>query len=141
MQFLPSPNQQLLPAAVNMLLVAAMSWQSSGKGTAHAWKTWSAMPSTCSTSMRRSWLSAALTLNGPSPSIHPHVNFEEWYLISNTVEDETTISFLKYGFPAGYKGPVPTPCFGNYPSATKHHSDVTTYIKKELSEVVVLGPI
>ena len=43
-----------------------------------------------------------------------NLNFEEWDMISHILEDETTITLLKYGFPAGYEGLVTTPSFGNH---------------------------
>ena len=69
-----------------------------------------------------------------------NLTFEEWDVIVYTEEDASTVSFLRYGFPAGYEGPVLTPWSGNHPTATNHTRDVAAYISKELSEGVMLCP-
>ena len=44
-----------------------------------------------------------------------------------------SLSFLRYGFPASYQGPVSTPSDINHPSAFQHPCDVKKYIVKEVS--------
>ena len=34
--------------------------------------------------------------------------FSEWNVITHSDEDAQTVHFLRYGFPAGYKGPMQT---------------------------------
>ena len=66
-------------------------------------------------------------------AITPHpsnLHFEEWQKIAHTREDDITISYLTFGFPARYEGPVPTPSHANHPSANKHCGDVAAYITK-----------
>ena len=55
-------------------------------------------------------------------------------------EDEATITYLQFGFPAGYEGPVPTPSQGNHPSANKHCGNVAVYITNEVNKGAMLGP-
>ena len=49
------------------------------------------------------------------------------------------LQYLKYGFPTGFEGPIPTPSFGNHFSAINHPRDVKVYIATELSEGAMLG--
>ena len=69
-----------------------------------------------------------------------NLNFMARGNIVCTEEDEPIITYLRYGFPVGHEGPVPTPSSGNHPSANKHCADVAAYITKELREGVMLGP-
>ena len=57
--------------------------------------------------------------------------FDEWEQLLDTPEDNTIMDFLKYGFPVGYMGPVPTPS-ANHLFANRHRQDLATYITKEL---------
>ena len=53
------------------------------------------------------------------------------------------VDFLKFEFPAGYKGPVSTPVCTNHPSASGHIHDLAAYITtevRELREGAMLGP-
>ena len=47
---------------------------------------------------------------------------------------------MKYGFPTGFQGPIPTPSFGNHSSAVNHPREVKAYIATELSEGAMLAP-
>ena len=67
-------------------------------------------------------------------------NLVFWETIIHTDEDARTVKFLRYGFPAGYEGPVPTPSSGNHVSAINHCIDVAVYVNKELSEESMLRP-
>ena len=64
----------------------------------------------------------------------------QWATICTTEEDVITLSYLIYGFPAGYEGPVPTPSQANHPSAINHRQDVEAAITKEIIEGAMLGP-
>ena len=66
--------------------------------------------------------------------------FPEWDTIAHIDEDARTVDYLRYGFPAGYDGPVPTPLLDNHALAINHCRDVATYIKKKLSEGAMLSP-
>ena len=55
-------------------------------------------------------------------------------------ENDLTLAYLTYQFPAGYEGPVPIPHFTNHSSALNLSRDVATYISKELGEGVMLSP-
>ena len=70
----------------------------------------------------------------PLPS---NFDFHEW---SHTQADQEVLQYLKYGFPADFEGPIPTPSFGNHSSAVNHPPDVKAYIATELSEGAMLGP-
>ena len=52
-------------------------------------------------------------------------------------EEARTVDCLKYRFPVGYEGPVPTPAASNHALAVHHPRDMAAYITKEVSE---LGP-
>ena len=54
--------------------------------------------------------------------------FEEWEHIVDIPEDSRIVDFLRYGFPTGYVGPVPTPLSTNHPSANGHFQDIAVYI-------------
>ena len=66
--------------------------------------------------------------------------FDEWECIVDTSEDNANVEFLRFGFPAGYTGPVPTPKSGNHPLANCHLQDLVVYIVKELGHGAMLGP-
>ena len=61
----------------------------------------------------------------PLPS---NFDFHEWSAIAHTQADQEVLQYLKYGFPAGFEGPIPTPSFGNHSSAVNHPRDVKAYI-------------
>ena len=46
----------------------------------------------------------------PLPS---NCDFHEWSATAHTQADQEVLQYLKYGFPAGFQGPIPTPSFGN----------------------------
>ena len=66
--------------------------------------------------------------------------FNEWDAIANSQADREVIPYLRYGFPSGFEGPIPTPSFGNHASAITHPQDVKVYITTELAEGAMLGP-
>ena len=53
-----------------------------------------------------------------------NLQFEEWEALVSTEEDGQLIELLRYGFPMGYEGPVPTPAESNHASAQQHRHDV-----------------
>ena len=73
--------------------------------------------------------------------IPANLHLPQWAeLCYNDDDDFRTLSFLTYGFPAGYAGPIPTPSHINHPSAISHSRHVATYVCKELGEGAMLGP-
>ena len=54
---------------------------------------------------------------GAQLQLPSNMHFPEWEALAHTPEDSTLISFLKYGFPVGYEGPVPTTTDYNHASA------------------------
>ena len=66
--------------------------------------------------------------------------FNEWEAILHSQADREVIQYLRYGFPAGFEIPIPTPSFSNHASAISHPRDVKDYINKETAEGVMLGP-
>ena len=81
-----------------------------------------------------------LNYSGARLQLLSNMHFPEWEALAHTLEDITLISFLKYGFPVGYEGPVPTPAVHNNASALQHPKDVATYVLTELEEGAMLGP-
>ena len=73
----------------------------------------------------------------PHP-IHPeHTSLGQ---LAVTPEDERVFSFLTYGFPAEYEGPVPSPSLENHASVKVHPRDKALYIATELDHGTMLGP-
>ena len=70
--------------------------------------------------------------------IPPNFDFHQWSAIAHTQADQEVLEYLKYGFPASFEGPIPTPSFGNHSSAVNHPRDVKAYIAIELSEDAML---
>ena len=70
----------------------------------------------------------------------PILHLPQWAALCHHDDDYRTLSFLTYGFPAGYAGPVPTPSHINHPSALNHNRHVASYVCKELGEGAMLGP-
>ena len=54
----------------------------------------------------------------------------EWEALIRSPEDGIIVDCLKFGFLAGYQGPIPTPAEGNHVSARLHPGDISTYITK-----------
>ena len=52
--------------------------------------------------------------HGAQVQLPSNMHFLEWEVLAHTLEDITLISFLKYGFPMRYEGPVPTPAIHNH---------------------------
>ena len=73
----------------------------------------------------------------PLPS---NFNFHEWEAIAHSEAAREVIQFVRFGSPIGFESPIATYSSGNHHSATLHHWDVGTYIKKETSEGAMLGP-
>ena len=69
-----------------------------------------------------------------------NLNIANWAALCVTKEDDLILQFLQFGFPAGYRGPIPTPTFHNHPSPVHHSSDVAAYISKDLKDGAMLGP-
>ena len=46
--------------------------------------------------------------------------FHQWSGIAHTQADEEVLQYLKYGLPANFEGPIPTPSFGNHSLALNH---------------------
>ena len=65
--------------------------------------------------------------------------FNEWEAIAHSQVDREVIQYLRYEFPMGFEGSIPTPSFGNHASATNHPRDVKSYITKEIAEGAMLG--
>ena len=65
--------------------------------------------------------------------------FPEWEALAYAAEDTTLITFLQYGFPVGYEGPVPTPA-DHISILPQHPRDVANYVLTEIEEEVMLGP-
>ena len=57
----------------------------------------------------------------PLPS---NFDFHEWAAIAHTQVDHEVLQYLKYGFPSGFEGPIPTASFGNHSSSINHPRDV-----------------
>ena len=56
----------------------------------------------------------------PMLLIPTNINLDEWASLCTMKEDGITLSYLTYGFPVGYEGPVTTPSFTNHTSAVNH---------------------
>ena len=69
-----------------------------------------------------------------------NLHFREREVLACTEDDTGLIEFLKYGFPMGYEGLVPTPTGNNCTSAMQHLWNVATYMLTELEEGAMLGP-
>ena len=67
-----------------------------------------------------------------------NIDFKQWDSIAVNPEDKLVAQFLKFGFPAGYNGPIPTPTTGNHPSASHHSTDVAAHICKEIQQDAML---
>ena len=67
-------------------------------------------------------------------------DFHQWSAIAHTQADLEVLQYLKYGFPTGCEGPIPTPSFENHYSAVNHPRDIKAYIATALSEGAMLGP-
>ena len=50
------------------------------------------------------------------------------------------VQLLQFGFPKGYKAPIPTPTIGNHPSANNNAAHLEAYIDKELKNGAMLSP-
>ena len=70
----------------------------------------------------------------------PTFNFHEWEAITHPQADNEGLQYLRYGFPAGFEGPISTPSFSNHAAAINHHRNVKTYISTEIVEGAMLGP-
>ena len=46
--------------------------------------------------------------------------FNEWEAIAYSQANCAVIQYLRYGFPVGFEGHMPTPSFGNHASAINH---------------------
>ena len=57
-----------------------------------------------------------------------------------STEDAHLIEYLRYGFPVGNEGPVPTPTTSNHASALHHPCDLVVDVTMEFEEGRVLGP-
>ena len=66
--------------------------------------------------------------------------FEECECIVDITGDNRVVDFLRYGFPARYMGPAPTPSSANHPSVNCQLQDLAEYIVKELGHGATLGP-
>lgn len=72
-----------------------------------------------------------------------NLNIAEWERqLSSTPDDQELLSFLKFGFPLGYMGPISeskdTP---NHASAISYPQQVDRFIQKELSIGGIIGPL
>ena len=72
----------------------------------------------------------------PLPS---NFDVHQWSAIAHTQADLEVLQYLKYGFPVGFEGPIPTPSFSNHSSAVNYPRDIKAYIATELSEGPRLG--
>ena len=59
-------------------------------------------------------------LRGARLPLPSNFDFHEWSAIAHTQVDREVLQYLKYGFPAGFQGSIPTPSFSNYSSAVNH---------------------
>ena len=73
----------------------------------------------------------------PLPS---NFDFHQLAAIPHTPANQQVLQYLRYGFPVGFQGPIPTPSFGNHSSSVNHPRDVKVYIATELAEGAMLGP-
>lgn len=51
--------------------------------------------------------------HGARVTIPTNLHLKEWAHICHTEEDAVTLSYLTFGFPASYEGPIPTPSHVN----------------------------
>ena len=58
-----------------------------------------------------------VTASGLLPS---NFIFNEWEAIAHSQADREIIQYLRYSFPTGFEGPIPTPSFCNHASAINH---------------------
>ena len=56
--------------------------------------------------------------------------FKESEALIQNPEDATTVDCLKFGFPVGYQGLIPTPTVTNHSSVIHHPGDITAFITK-----------
>ena len=73
----------------------------------------------------------------PLPS---NLNIPAWRRLTEGHADQLLIDLLAYGFPLGFVGPPPTPCYHNHPSATCFPDDVASYITEECGHGALIGP-
>ena len=71
----------------------------------------------------------AAQLNLPS-----NLHSAAWNKLVRTPKDAMVVEFLRFRFPAGYKGPVHTTATDNHPSACNHTNDIASYISTEVRQ-------
>ena len=74
------------------------------------------------------------------PMLPSNFSFHEWEKLVYTPKDASVAGFLIFGFPAKYKGPVPTPATSNHQSALSHICDMVAYITTKVRQHTILGP-
>ena len=84
--------------------------------------------------------SGSPNFRGARLSLPSNFIFNGWEAIAHSQADCKVIQYLRYGYPMGFEGPIPTPSFGNHASAINHPRDVKTYITTEIVEGAMLGP-
>ncbi len=69
-----------------------------------------------------------------------NLNISKWENAVSDYHDKEVLEYLKYGFPVGYRGPVPTSQPGNHASARQFPEDVQRYTRVEVEKGAMLGP-
>ena len=66
--------------------------------------------------------------------------FNEWEAIAHSQAVREVRQYFRYGFAAGFEGPIYMPSFGNHASAINNPRDVKAYITTEIAEGAMLRP-
>ena len=67
-------------------------------------------------------------------------DFQEWEHLIYSDSDRESITFLKFCFPASYRGCVPTPSHINHSSTSRYPRHVQHCVEREVSEGAMLSP-
>lgn len=91
-------------------------------------------------SVKAKGLPNALGAQIPVPS---NLNLDNWdRLLDNSVDERELLSFIRYGFPLGYMGPVSdTKGVDNHKSAIDFPEQLDNFVEKELSIGGIIGPL
>lgn len=68
------------------------------------------------------------------------LNIPAWRQLTHGHHDTALVDLLEYGFPLGFDGPIPTPCWENHQSATCFPTQVKNYLHTETSQGAMMGP-
>ena len=88
----------------------------------------------------------AVRASGKANHLHARIslsrglNIPAWRHLTEHYHDKQLVDMLEFGFPLGYVGPIPTPCYENHMSARCYPDHVQMYLDTETHNHAMMGP-